>query len=65
MNRNGFGENEGGRLKAEGCAPVNTCGKAVVFDRVTARSSLKPSGDRWSFVLLTHASWATVSKSLV
>ena len=28
----GFGDFEGGRLKAEGCVPVSISGEAVVFD---------------------------------
>ena len=60
-----FGDVEGGRLKAEEYVPVIICRNDVVFDGLAAHSPSHFNGDRWSLVLFTHASWATVSQNLV
>ncbi len=44
--RIGFGDFEGGQLKAEEYAAVSICGKAVVSDGLTTHSSSKLNGDR-------------------
>ena len=52
----GLGENEGGRLRVEGRAPIGLRSHAVVLDGLETHTSSKLNGDRWSFVLYVHAS---------
>jgi hypothetical protein len=57
----GLGDYDCGRLQLDGAkAPIHIRDHAVIFDGLKTHSSGQFNGDRWSLVLVVHASWQQV-----
>ena len=56
----GLSDYESGELRVDGSTPTDLRSHAIVFDGLRTDSSSKFNGDRWSLVLVVHASWDKV-----